>query len=74
MHPTKGLKNTLSYYKYFTWLYPIFRRTLPNYASTLREMALAMINAAIHGYEKPILEVRDIVALANEKQPAVVRE
>lgn len=30
----------------------------------LKEMGLAMINAVLYGYEKPVLEVRDIVALA----------
>ena len=67
MHPTPGLKNTLPYYKYFTWLYPLLRKVLPGSVSTLREMALAMINAALYGYEKQVLEVRDIVTLANRK-------
>ena len=66
MHPTPGLKNTLSYYKYFSWLYPAFRRLFPNYVSTLSEMGRAMINAALYGYEKQVLEVRDIVALAKK--------
>ncbi len=30
------------------------------------ELGLAMINAALIGYEKPILEVRDIVALSQK--------
>ena len=64
MHPTPGLKNTLPYYKYFTWLYPVFRALLPGYVSTLKEMALAMINSALYGYDKQVLEVRDIVNLA----------
>ena len=66
MHPTPGLKNTLSYYKYFSWLYPAFRLLFPNYVSTLSEMGRAMINAALYGYEKQVLEVRDIVALAKK--------
>lgn len=64
MHPTKGLKNTLPYYKYMTWLYPFFRVVLPQFVSTLAELGLAMINATLYGYEKKVLEVRDIVALA----------
>ncbi|TGE12063.1 Rossmann-fold NAD(P)-binding domain-containing protein [Hymenobacter elongatus] len=66
LQPTPGLRNTLPYYKYFNWLYPAFRRFLPQYVSTLREMGLAMINAARLGYTKPVLEVRDIVALAKQ--------
>jgi nucleoside-diphosphate-sugar epimerase len=65
MHPTKGLKNTLSYYKYVNWLYPVFRLLLPNFVSTLKELGLAMIHASKYGYEKKIIEVKDIKALAN---------
>ena len=61
--PTPGLKNTLPAYRYLGWLYPVFRFLTPQFVSTLRQLGLAMINAAIKGYEKPVLEVRDIVAL-----------
>jgi uncharacterized protein YbjT (DUF2867 family) len=64
LHPTPGLKNTKKYYAAFSWLYPILRRFLGKYASTLQELSLAMINAATKGYEKPVLEVEDIVKLA----------
>jgi uncharacterized protein YbjT (DUF2867 family) len=64
LHPTPGLKNTLKYYRAFTWLYPVFRRFLGKYVSTLQELGLAMINAATKGYPKPVLEVQDIVKLA----------
>lgn len=64
MRATAGLKNTLSYYKYVGWLYPVLRLVLPKYVSTLKEMGLAMINAVLKGYEKQVLEVRDIVVLA----------
>lgn len=66
MQPIKGLKNTLPYYKYVDWLYPFFRLVLSKYVSTLKEMALSMINASIYGYEKQILEVKDIVTLAKK--------
>ncbi|UYZ59460.1 NAD-dependent epimerase/dehydratase family protein [Hymenobacter latericus] len=67
MHPTPGLKNTLSGYRYFAWAYPALRKLLPGYVSTLQEMAQAMINAARFGYPKPVLEVRDIVRLAHQQ-------
>lgn len=66
MHPTPGLKNTLSYYKYIGWLYPFFRTVFPNFVSTLKELGLAMINASRLGYEKQILEVKDIISLAKK--------
>lgn len=65
MHPTPGLKNTVSAYKYISWLYPIVRRVFPNAVSTLAELGQAMVNAAIIGYPTQILEVKDIVKLAH---------
>ena len=67
MHPTKGLKNTLRYYKYLQWLYPLLRTLLPKYVSTLKELGQAMIQAAIKGYPENILEVKDIIALARQE-------
>jgi hypothetical protein len=68
MRPTKGLKNTLSFYKYINWLYPFFRKVFPNTASTLAEVGQAMINVTRFGYDKQILEVRDIVAVAKRAE------
>lgn len=67
MQPTKGLKNTLSYYKYVGWLYPFFRVVMPGFVSTLSELGLAMIHATSRGYEKSVLEVKDIVGRASVK-------
>jgi hypothetical protein len=64
MQPTPGLKNTLPYYKYLSWLYPILRPIASKYMSTLKEMGLAMINSVLKGYDKQILEVKDIIQLA----------
>lgn len=64
--PTKGLKNTLSFYKYLGWLIPLIRLIAPNTVSTLKELGLAMINAPGKGYEKNILEVKDIKELAKK--------
>jgi uncharacterized protein YbjT (DUF2867 family) len=70
MQPTKGLTNTLPYYKYVDWMYPALRALFPKFVCTLRELALAMINSALIGYEKQILEVSDIVALAKKSPSA----
>jgi uncharacterized protein YbjT (DUF2867 family) len=61
---TKGQRNTLKYYKYFAWLYPILRLVYPSGACTLKEIGLSMINVTEKGYPKQILEVKDIVAAA----------
>jgi hypothetical protein len=66
MHPTKGLKNTNPYYKYMTWMYPLLRKVFPGGVSTLAELGQAMINVVRFGYEKQVLEVKDIVAAAKE--------
>ncbi|HYM19748.1 MAG TPA: NAD-dependent epimerase/dehydratase family protein [Candidatus Kapabacteria bacterium] len=64
IHPTPGLKNTLSSYKYITWLYPALRAIFPSSACSLREIGLAMIGVTERGYPKHILEVKDIVEAA----------
>jgi uncharacterized protein YbjT (DUF2867 family) len=67
MHPTPGQRYVQKYYKYITWMYPVLKRLFPKQVSTLRDLALAMINAALYGYDKPILEVTDIKALAKHE-------
>jgi uncharacterized protein YbjT (DUF2867 family) len=64
--PTKGLKNTLSFYHYLGWLIPVIKLIAPGNVSSLKEIGLAMINAASKGYQKQVLEVRDIVALSKD--------
>jgi uncharacterized protein YbjT (DUF2867 family) len=63
LHPTPGLKNTNKFYKYIGWMYPFFRYVLGQ-GSTLKELGRAMINGALKGYEKKVLEVKDIIKLA----------
>jgi hypothetical protein len=64
LHPSKGSKNVHRYYSLIGFLYPLFRLLMPKYISTLKELGLAMINSVLKGYEKPVLEVKDIVELA----------
>ena len=61
-----GAKNTLPYYKYFSWLFPVLRPILPQYMGTLRELGRAMINTARIGYPKNILTVKDIRELSEK--------
>lgn len=66
IRPTKGLKNAYISYKIVNPLFPVFRVLFPKYITTLKEIGLAMINTVNKGYDKQILEVRDIVKLAKE--------
>lgn len=65
LQPTAGLKNTLSFYKYLGWLFPVLRLFLGKYVSTLQQLGQAMINATLFQADKDTpLEVPDILELA----------
>jgi hypothetical protein len=64
MLPSKKAKNVTGYYAVFRFLYPVLQTLFPKYVSTLKEVALAMINMVIYGYDKPVLEVRDLIELS----------
>lgn len=66
IRPTKGLNNAYLFYKIVDPLFPVLRMLFPKYVSTLKEIGLAMIHIVNKGYDKQILEVRDIVKLAKE--------
>jgi hypothetical protein len=66
MLPSKGAKNVPGYYVVFKILYPVLRTLFPRFVTTLKEVAIAMINSVIHGYEKPVLEVKDILYLSKK--------
>jgi hypothetical protein len=66
LKPTKGLKNTLGFYKWTGWLAPAFETLMPNSISSLAQLGQAMIRVVEKGYEKNILEVRDIKILSGK--------
>ena len=66
LEPTKGQKNALRVYSYLGWLIPIIRLLSPNSICKLEELGNAMVNSVTKGYEKQILEVKDILALAKK--------
>jgi hypothetical protein len=68
MMPAKGAKNIHGYYFLFRVLFPPLHLFFPKFVSTLREVALAMINVVLSGFEKPVLEVIDIVKLAKGRK------
>ena len=67
MHPTPGLKNVLSAYKYLGWLFPIFKLVIPKKVNTLAELGKSMIRVARFGYEKDIIDPPDISVLARKE-------
>ena len=69
MRATPGQRNLKGWYHALAWIYPIGRRFWPGAFCTLQEVGQAMINAAAFGSPKPVLEVRDIVALAAARRP-----
>ncbi len=66
LQPTVGMKNTLSYYNYIDWIYPFFKVIIPNHTSRLSELGKAMIECAVFGHHTNIIEVKDILALAQQ--------
>jgi len=66
MKPTQGLKNTLSLYKWMGWLLPIINTISPQSVLTLKQVGDAMANVTLRGYDKSILEVKDIAALSKK--------
>jgi hypothetical protein len=65
MKPIKGQKRILKFYFGWQITYPIMRFLMPRFACTLQDVARAMINCAILRPEKNVLEVKDIVQIAN---------
>ena len=64
IQPIKGLKNTYTAYKFAAPLYPLWKLLFPNYVCTLEGVGRSMINITTKGYERTILECRDIRAAA----------
>lgn len=66
MKPVDGQQNVKSFFKPILALYPLLNLVVPNGVSTLRQVALAMINTVLKGYPKNVLEIKDINQLAKE--------
>jgi uncharacterized protein YbjT (DUF2867 family) len=64
IRPIPGLTRTHGFYKYVTWLFPLGRALYPSGFCTMQELALAMIRVVRQGYERKIIEGRDIIRLA----------
>ncbi|MEX1241696.1 MAG: NAD-dependent epimerase/dehydratase family protein [Cyclobacteriaceae bacterium] len=64
MKAVPGQRYTLTMYKYMAWMFPVLKLMSPNSASTLSQVAQAMIKCATTDVDKPIMEVSDINRLA----------
>ncbi len=64
MHPTPNLNNTLKYYKYITWMYPLLKTLFPGSVSTLADLGQSMLGVTLKGYDKNVLEVTDLKKVA----------
>lgn len=64
LFPSKDQKKMHPFYKVLIPLYRFLRAIMPGALSTLSELGRAMINSVTIGYEKQVLEVRDILNMA----------
>lgn len=64
IHPTKGLKHAHKLYRYLSWIFPIGRAIAPNAFCTLEELGRSMIYLAKNGFDRNVIEGRDIIELA----------
>jgi len=65
--PTRGLKNAYAFYKILNPILPLVRKLMPKTICSLEEIGRGMIQATKSGYQSPILEVLDVVALAKQE-------
>ncbi len=65
MKPIEGQKRILKFYFGWQITYPIMRFLMPRFACTLQDVGQAMINCAILSPAKSVLEVKDIIQIAN---------
>jgi uncharacterized protein YbjT (DUF2867 family) len=68
IQPLDGIKSKTKLYSAFyaisSPIFPLLRMLAPNYVTTTRELAQAMIAVAKRGFSKPVLEGRDIQSAA----------
>jgi uncharacterized protein YbjT (DUF2867 family) len=64
MSPVRGQQHIKTLFRVMLVLTPVFRLLFPSQMLTLDEVGRAMINAVAKGYDKQVLEIADIRALA----------
>lgn len=68
MIATEGQRNVLKFYEYVSWLFPLVKLLTPGYINSMQQVGQAMINAAQFGYEKKVVEVKDITKLSQRER------
>ena len=63
IQPTEGAKHVHLIYKLVGWLYPLWKRMMPNLVITCSELGRAMINSVLEPQPKQVLESRDLSEL-----------
>lgn len=61
--PTRGQSKAHKFYRYINWMFPIGRKIYPKGFCTMHELALAMINVTLHGFNKNVVDGKDIIKL-----------
>ncbi len=65
--PSHGEKTNYPMVKILFPFYPLLNKIAPRHVTTTKEFGRAMINTALHGYEKDILENEDIRKISGIK-------
>jgi hypothetical protein len=65
LKPTPGQKNILPAYKWIAWLMPVLETFFPNSVCSIARLGQAMIRVSTKGYDKNIIEVKDIKILSS---------
>ena len=73
IRPVRGQKHAHRFSTILAGAYPFFKKLLPHYMCTLRELGRAMVIVSTLGFERRILENRDITALGADT-PAGTRK
>jgi hypothetical protein len=72
--PVKPSQTYYKTYRYASWIFPVLKLIAPSYVTSLKDLALAMINSSISGYSKNILEAKDIKYLASQEAHVLTSE
>ena len=67
LQPAKDARNLKPLYRAIRYVAPVVHALMPKYITTLRELGLAMINSVLSGYDRQIIEIPDIIRLAENK-------
>ncbi|QHS58572.1 NAD-dependent epimerase/dehydratase family protein [Chitinophaga agri] len=62
----KGQKNVHPFYRYINWVFPVGRLIYAPAFCKMEELARAMMQVTLRGYEKNVLEGRDIIEMGKE--------